>query len=805
MLHTCGVTVGVLVALTVGTIVPGLSGEPSDPKQLFVGRLGSAERLQYFGSESESDWPYFELVDVDVRHPDGSGHRDVPDFNLSFSFRNDPIVLRLQPNRALNATNVPVTVLTAGQERVTKVLEGTPRPSNFVAHFVHNDGNTTAALSTNGDDKFSGIIFHTSGPLEITPLDVGLLDRQTSSVFRRPHLVKDLRPQTTSDVSYELLRRRTQSEIHLLGDTLGQKNYSSTELEELDARDGRNRSAPTRYGRPKLELAVFFDEAAYNTFAPYLDHNDAALRDFLLAYINGIQALYHHPSLGQGVDVTLVYLELMRTQPPEMPHYDGERNLLLDSFCAYQSALNQGRWDMGLYLSGLDFYSIDNGRRNGGTMGLATVGGVCLSDYACVIAEFGARNIFGKPYPSSGFTSVFIAAHEIGHNLGMHHDSVGNGCPKDGFVMSPSRGTQGETTWSTCSADVISQLNWAGCLFETAANPKEEYDTSKFYDHPGQAWTAKRQCEVLLTDKDAILASAVQPDICQNLRCRTPHRTGFYFAGPALEGTDCGDSKWCNGGKCIKQKKKPTNSTPGGWGGWMDDECISGCLEQSRGYKRRTRRCDNPPPVNTDQGCEGVAVDVTVCDDQQLCHSNREPVQFYASRRCREFSQLLPRLDPVGRGIQGPYDSKRLWMSCAIYCKRADNDAYYAPRFDLNDLGVDSYFPDGTLCHQESGTNYYCQQHHCLPENFKTSKISIWSITEDIPVAGNALPMTSHFLDSAILSYLSLDRNITPLTSTWALKPDQLPNDDQWVDQDYLDLTGSFKTDVDKPLEGATT
>uniref|UniRef100_A0A182IN76 Uncharacterized protein n=1 Tax=Anopheles atroparvus TaxID=41427 RepID=A0A182IN76_ANOAO len=703
------VTIGAfLLALTAGTIV-GRSAEPrKQPEQLFAERLGPAERMQYFGGERESGWPYFELVDVDVRRPhDGDG--DVQDLNLSFSFRDEPIVFRLKPNRVL--TNTPVTVLTTAQERVTKRFDADGRAGDLVAHYVHNDGNTTAALSSNGDDKFSGIILHNSGPLEIMPLDPGVLDLQPISVFRRPHLIKKLNVQSSSDVTYELVRRRTHSEIHLLGDTLGQKNYSSTELEELDARDARNRSAPSRYGRPVLELAVFFDEAAYSTFAPYLDHSDAALRDFLLAYINGIQALYHHPSLGQGVDVSLVYLELMRNQPPEMPHYGGERNLLLDSFCAYQSALNQGRWDMGLYLSGLDFYFVDNGRRSGGTMGLATVGGVCLSDYACVIAEFGARNVFGKPYPSSGFTSVFIAAHEIGHK-----------------------------------------------------------------------------------DKDAILASTGQPDICQNLRCRTPHRTGFYFAGPALEGTDCGDSKWCHGGKCVKQKKKPTNATPGGWSEWMDGDCISGCLEQSRGYQRRTRRCDNPPPVNTDQGCEGVALDVAVCDDQPLCRSNREPVQFYASRRCKEFSQLLPRLDPAGRGIQGPYDSKRLWMSCAIYCKRADSDAYYAPRFDLNDLGVDSYFPDGTLCHQESGTNYYCQQHHCLPENFKTSKISIWSITEDIPVAGNAIPMSSHFLDSAILNYLSLDRNITPLTSTWALKPDQLPNDDQWVDQDYLDLTGNFKT-----------
>lgn len=36
------------------------------------------------------------------------------------------------------------------------------------------------------------------------------------------------------------------------------------------------------------EVALFFDEAGYNIFAPYLDYDDKKLHDMLLAYVNGV-------------------------------------------------------------------------------------------------------------------------------------------------------------------------------------------------------------------------------------------------------------------------------------------------------------------------------------------------------------------------------------------------------------------------------------------------------------------------------------------------------------------------------------
>lgn len=71
-----------------------------------------------------------------------------------------------------------------------------------------------------------------------------------------------------------------------------------------------------------------------------------------------VQALYHHPSLETSLEITLVRLDIMKKQPTKMPHYDGERSKLLDSFCTYQKELNTKsdsdpkHWDMALYVSG---------------------------------------------------------------------------------------------------------------------------------------------------------------------------------------------------------------------------------------------------------------------------------------------------------------------------------------------------------------------------------------------------------------------------------------------------------------------
>lgn len=306
------------------------------------------------------------------------------------------------------------------------------------------------------------------------------------------------------------------------------------------------------------------------------------------------------------------------------------------------------------------------------------------------------------------------------------------------------------------------------------------------------------------SDKTAYVSSKSLDSICQNLQCRTTQRTGYYSSGPALDGTECGANKWCSGGSCVKKFKlpKPIEVIRGGWSEWKIEECISGCLFKSKGHQKKRRLCDNPPPKNTDEGCEGISYDVGLCDDTDFCKQKGHiTVIEYASKRCQIYSSNLPEIDFHGKGLQAPHETNRLWMSCAIFCRRRDTGAYFSARVELNDIGVDAYFPDGTWCHNDGRKNYYCVQHHCLPENFQLGKAinNIWALGEDIPIPGNAIPYSADFKE-ILTKYLSLDNNGRPLLTHIDDNDVNIYLDEDWKNDDYLEIPNNHKHKYDFPL-----
>lgn len=240
------------------------------------------------------------------------------------------------------------------------------------------------------------------------------------------------------------------------------------------------------------------------------------------------------------------------------------------------------------------------------------------------------------------------------------------------------------------------------------------------------SYTAKDQCEILLRDRTAYpFFNGAQSSICENLHCRTPSRSGFFFAGPALTGTDCGNGNWCEGGSCVAKNiysistttasttttKKPT------WSPWRSGNCKSECIKHSKGTQTNFRTCIY------DRYCEGTSVEHDLCDDQKLCPVRKTSID-HGTQKCREFSRRVNTVDGKGLGLQARFEPLKLWMPCAIFCKHKNSTSYFSPRVELHSVGIDPYFPDGTWCNREGNVNYFCLQHHCLPEVITTTKCS---------------------------------------------------------------------------------
>lgn len=342
-------------------------------------------------------------------------------------------------------------------------------------------------------------------------------------------------------------------------------------------------------------------------------------------------------------------------------------------------------------------------------------------------------------------------------------NSSGAICPANGYLMSSSRGTKGEVNWSICSAKLLSVID-AECLSSPNLDANfgdAKKDEDAIFDHeigvgdkisfenglieelknfqtlfgvPGRFLDAHDQCKLFLNDEDAYFYNNMSSigDICHvTITCKTPNLIGYFTAGPALEGTFCGDGATCVHGIC---KKDASVAPPieGGWSEWerdgkvatSTDGCESACLMNSSGVSTYRRYCDHPKPSNNENYCKGNAIKVELCDDSAICADamfsvSRKSIQLYANERCSRFRKLVPQVAPLG--VQVPHHFDYPWRACAIFCKLKDMSAFYTPRYELNHFYNDDfyapYFPDGTLCHFDSVSNvsYHCQNHKCLP------------------------------------------------------------------------------------------
>ncbi|KAF2894409.1 hypothetical protein ILUMI_11760 [Ignelater luminosus] len=319
------------------------------------------------------------------------------------------------------------------------------------------------------------------------------------------------------------------------------------------------------------------------------------------------------------------------------------------------------------------------------------------------------------------FESVYVVAHEIGHNLGMRHDGplADNDCDPSSYIMSPTLGS-GKITWSACSRRYLQQFletPQSRCLLDHGSSAGQ-LDHSAEGALPGERFDADQQC--MLKYGRGSRHSSQQPldDVCRDLHCERERYT--WTSHPALEGTMCGHNLWCRGGKCVIKGLSASaayimsagaparvETVDGGWSPWRSfSDCASGCLFGEEGRLRTgstgimvaSRSCNNPRPQGGGAKCDGPEKKYQACNAKQCLNVPRLTIREFADQICGRAKDVDK--DLTGSGFQRLSSDPE--EACTVWCQKRNG-------------GTKSRgwtFPDGTAC--QTHRNRYSKPSYCI-------------------------------------------------------------------------------------------
>ena len=371
-----------------------------------------------------------------------------------------------------------------------------------------------------------------------------------------------------------------------------------------------------------------------------------------------------------------------------------------------------------------DHVHLHTGVKNPSLGGVAFQSRVCSVSFRCGVS-------------SDGVTTYVTTAHEIGHNMGMLHDSD-RGC------TSPNVGVMGGAGvgWSTCSIndmDTMLQTGNHNCLWEenisdSEIDPVELKTVTLEPDLPGQYLTNDEICEKMygsgfhyreyphLIQTICNIYSCVDLNTNQN-SVKTYGR--MYKQSQSIAGSYCADNKICFDGSCQPWSAAQITNPEvraGAWSGWGSwTTCSRTC---GRGMSFRKRKCDNPTPKNH-APCEGNEHDAEGCNVTSCAGDSPKDSELIKQRATETCAYLINNniISGTFYTTEGQIYSSFKHGVCEVECTAVDG--YTIPsftRFGLIEHGTPC---PGTLDNPDSH-NYprrpgfywaclegYCQKFDC--------------------------------------------------------------------------------------------
>ncbi|KAM8973091.1 A disintegrin and metalloproteinase with thrombospondin motifs 7 [Pelodytes ibericus] len=331
-------------------------------------------------------------------------------------------------------------------------------------------------------------------------------------------------------------------------------------------------------------------------------HGRNQVENYVLTIMNMVAGLFQDASIGNRINIVIVRLILLESEEEDLKITHHADNTLR-SFCKWQKSLNMKgeehplHHDVAVLLTRRDICAAMN--RPCETLGLSHVSGMCQPHRSCNINE------------DTGLPTAFTVTHELGHSFGVQHDGSGNECQPKGkrpHIMSPQLlYDTSPLTWSRCSRDYITRFldrGWGLCLDDPPSKELVNFPSVP----PGVLYDVGHQCRLQYGSASSFCLDI--DNVCNTLWCSVGS-TCHSKLDAAVDGTTCGENKWCFSGDCVPVGHRPT-PVDGLWGSWSSwSACSRTC---GAGIQGAERHCSNPTPKYGGRYCLGERKRYRVCN-----------------------------------------------------------------------------------------------------------------------------------------------------------------------------------------------